>query len=157
MRASIYLFDKRVWEIKPPGTYSGETFDVFIGDEARKPRILDPEDKVAEDDQRLVMPVPIEHQGEFENDLLNALRDIAGVSTLALRPFLVDRNAVAACIDLTDNIISRPDCDFEATNLMISPDLIVNPHLICWAHLDLALTGDAAGRIIAVLARVRHP
>jgi hypothetical protein len=147
-RTSIYLFDKRVWEVKPPGTYSGETFDVFVGDEARKPRIISPEDQVPERDQPLVMAVPVEHRTEFEGDILNALRDIAGVSTIALRPYIVKRDAVAACFGLVRSIISRPDCDFEETTLSLYRGRIKKPNLVRWCHLDLSLTGDATGVVV---------
>ncbi len=36
-------------------------------------------------------------RADFEGDLLNAPRDIAGVSTVAAHAFPVNRDAVAAC------------------------------------------------------------
>ncbi len=82
---TIYLYDKRAWEIKPPGTYCGDVFRVFKGDEARQPRILDEGGELPPEDRPGVVEIPVEHRREFEDDILNALRDIAGVNTLAVR------------------------------------------------------------------------
>ena len=53
----IYVYDKRLWEIRPE-RFNGERFRVFIGDETRKPRILEDNELVAEADERLVMGDP---------------------------------------------------------------------------------------------------
>ena len=42
----IYVYDKRLWEIRPE-RFNGEKFRVFIGDETRKPRILEDDELVA--------------------------------------------------------------------------------------------------------------
>ncbi len=118
-QTSIYLYDRRLWDVKPAGTYSGETFEVFQGDESRTPRVLADGENVPEGDRDLVIEVPVEHRADFEGDLLNALRDIAGVSTVAVRPFLVNRDAVAACFGrhrsiLTHDVVTWPDEQPEA-------------------------------------------
>ena len=147
-RTSIYLFDKRVWEVKPEGTYSGATFRVFAGDEARQPRVLLPGEDVPEADAHLVIEVPVEHRHEFEADAVNALRDLAGVSAMAAHPFFTDREAVADCFGRARPVLDRDDCDFEATKLRYYPDSFESPKLIRWCHLDLSLTGDATGVVV---------
>ncbi len=106
-QTSIYLYDRRLWDVKPAGTYSGETFEVFQGDVSRMPRVLTDGEHVPESGRDLVIEVPVEHRADFEGDLLNALRDIAGVSTVAVHPFLVNRDAVAACFDRHPSILTR--------------------------------------------------
>ncbi len=85
-------------------------------------------------------------RADFEGDLLNALRDIAGVSTVAVHPFLVNRDSVAACFGrhrsiLTRDAVTWPDEPPEAYRGRFH-----RPELIRLAHLDLSLTGDASGR-----------
>ncbi len=91
---TIYVYDKRTWEVKPKGTYTGAWFYVFIGDESRRPRILMDGEKVRDVDRELVMRIPVEHRLEFETDIINALREVGGVSTLARHPFIVNTESV---------------------------------------------------------------
>jgi hypothetical protein len=151
-KTPIYLYDKRVWDIKPSGTYCGETFNVFIGDLSRQPRILDEEESLPEADRALVLAVPVEYCRDFEADLVNALRDIAGVASVAMHPFLVKRDAVSACFGKTQSVLDRSTCDFETSKLRIFPKRFQSPELIRFAHLDLSLTGDATGVVVGHVA-----
>ena len=94
-KTRIFVYDRRLWEIKPEGTYGKERFKLFLGDVARKPRILEDGAEVAADDAHLVMEVPEEFRSEFTRDILSAIRDIAGSATFALHPFIVNTEAVA--------------------------------------------------------------
>lgn len=158
----IFIYDKRVWEIAPQ-KYSfhanarsvelielyGEDypfwFRLFVGDETRKPRILEDDEVVNEDEEALVMSVPIEHRKDFENKMLTSLRDIAGVATQALHPFISNTNAITACFGKVQSIASRPDCDFVASKIAIMPERIVHREEPRFAHIDLAISGDSAG------------
>ena len=140
----IYIYDKRLWDIRPT-RFSGERFNVFIGDETRRPYIMGPKDKVASEDTHLVVDVPVEYKTSFEGDILASLRDIAGVSTLALHPFIMDTGAVAACFNVVPSIISGGDCDFRTTRIQIYPKRIVNPHCPRFMHGDMGQTGDSFG------------
>lgn len=138
----IYVYDKRVWDVKP-WAYKGEWFQVFVGDLTRKPRILE-EDEQEEKD--LVIRVPVEHRVEFEKDILNALREVAGIGTLAIHPFFLDRETLAEVFGKVPAIMSRPDVDFQDTQLRIYPKRWRGtekfPRL---AHLDLSKSHDSAG------------
>ncbi|CAA2141501.1 hypothetical protein [Hyphomicrobium sp. ghe19] len=140
----IYIYDKRLWEIRPE-RFAGEKFHVFVGDQTRKPRILQSANEIAEHDQRLVMAIPVEYRKTFENDLLPALRDVAGVATQALHPFMLNSDAVADCFGKTLSILSREDCDFVKTKVLMYPKRVVNPFEWRFAHIDLALSKDSAG------------
>lgn len=140
----IYVYDKRLWEIRPE-RFCGDKFRVFIGDETRKPRILADDEIVALEEDQLVMAVPVEYRPTFEADLLPALRDVGGVSTQALHPFMMNTDAVAACFGKVLSIASREDCDFRATRLQLYPRRIQHPDEPRFAHVDLALTKDSAG------------
>ena len=135
--------------MKPEGTYSGETFGVFTGDESRQPRVLAPGEAVAQADRALVVAVPVEHRQEFEGDILNALRDLAGVSTLAVHPFITDREAVDACLGTHPSLLSRDSVTWPGEEVRFRPDDFHRPELLRLAHLDLSLTGDATGLVVA--------
>ncbi|MCD6360831.1 MAG: hypothetical protein J7M38_08180 [Armatimonadetes bacterium] len=72
---SIYASRKTSWEMKPPGTYSGETF------ECRG------------------MQVPVEYRAEFARNEQRALRDLAALPAEAFVPFFPDTTVLERAID----------------------------------------------------------
>jgi hypothetical protein len=145
---TIFIYDKRVWDVKPEGTFSGEWFNLFVGDVTRKPRLLGDDEEVTAEDRHLIMQVPDEYRSEFERDMLSALRDIAGVSTLALHPFILNSESVVRSFGRAKGIAGRDRVDFKDTKLQIFPKRIINPDEPRFAHLDLAISGDSCGLAI---------
>ncbi len=88
----------------------------------------------------------IGHPGGFEGDLLNAPRDVAGVSTVAAHPFPVNRDAVAARFDRHPSILTRDAVTWPDEQPGAYRGRFHRHELIRLAHLDLSLTGDAGGR-----------
>lgn len=150
-KTTIYIYDKRTWDIKPEGSFSGQWFEIFIGDDARKPRIIEPGEEVAASDLDLIMAIPEEYRMEFEKDIMNALRDVAGVSTLATHPFILDRDSISRCMRKDRIMLSREDVDFVATRLELSSKKIIQPKLPRFVHIDLAISGDSAGVCIGTV------
>jgi hypothetical protein len=144
---TIYVYDKRVWEIKP-SAFGGEWFHVFIGTPTRKPRILEPDEPIAAEDRHLVMEIPEEYRGEFETDMMNALREIAGVSTIARHPFIMNPDAVAAMMTDKPSVFGDRWTDYEANKLMVRPKVVRNKTMPRFAHLDLSITGDNTGLVV---------
>lgn len=144
-RSTIYVYDKRTWDIKPPGSFSGAWFQIFIGDEGHRPRILRPDEALPEAQQHLVMDIPEEYRMEFEQDIMNALRDIAGVSTLATHPFIVNRDAIQRAMRDDFVMFSRPEVDFVESRVSIDKAKMRDMHLPRFVHIDLAVSGDSAG------------
>ena len=142
---TIYVYDKRVWEVKPAKFFTGEWFRVFLGDSLRKPRLLKPGELVPMTDEKHVLSVPKEFEGSFRSDILKAIRDIGGHSTYALNPFIIDPEPVEKCFGRTKSILSREECDYVTTLVSTHPKKFHNLANPRWIHLDLALTGDAAG------------
>lgn len=148
---TIFIYDKRVWDIKPDGFGNQGWFQVFAGDLTRKPRILTQEDTVADDDRHLVVSVPEEFRLEFEKDVINALREIAGVSTLARHPFFLEVNKVYEAFKVRESIFSQPVVDFVEQRLTLLKQNFWNPEVPRFAHCDLALSGDSAGLAIGTV------
>jgi len=143
-KTRIFVYDRRLWEIKPEGTYGKERFKLFLGDVARKPRILEDGAEAAANDAHLVMEVPDEFRSEFTRDILSAIRDIAGSATFALHPFIVNTEAVAKAFGVRQSVLSTQETDFVARP-SIYPNRILRPDEPRMAHVDLGLTGDSAG------------
>lgn len=152
-KSTIYLYDKRTWEIKPPGSFRKEMFKVFIGDEARRPRVLEPGEfeKLPESYEGLVVDIPMDFRDDFERDIIGSLRDIAGVATLAKHPFIVNRETIAQAQRKAHISFSAEWVDFEEIALMIDPAKFFNPGLPRFFHCDLAISGDSAGFAIGTV------
>ena len=140
----IYVYDRRLWEIRPE-KFIGPKFRVFVGDETRKPRMLDDKEAVRPEDVKLVVEVPIEYRQRFEADILAALRDVAGVSTVALHPFIMDTQAVAEGFGTVESIGDAEVCDFVASKLIVHPERFLNPQEPRFVHVDLGVSSDSAG------------
>ena len=144
-KTSIYLYSKRVWEVKEG--FPSDMFPVFLGDEARRPRLLTRKevDEWADIDSKLLDWIPVNFYDDFKRDIITAIRDIAGWATLAKHPFIVDREAIGACVRPDYNCFSRERVDFVETQLSIIPSQFYKPELPRFFHCDLAISGDSAG------------
>jgi len=150
-KTGIFVYDRTLWQIKPQGTYGEKRFRLFLGDVARKPRILEEDTEVVPEDARLVMEVPEEFRSEFERDMRSAIRDIAGSATFALPPFIVNTEAVSKAFGQSQSVLSVGSTDFAASRPLIYPNRIIRPAEPRMAHVDLGLTGDSAGVAIRKL------
>jgi len=155
-KTSIYVYDPKLWETKPEGTFSGKWFNLFLGDIARKPRILGDDEQVSTADHPFVMQIPVEYRSEFERDILSAIRDIAGVATFALHPFIVNTDLVAKAFGRRPSILSLTDCDFTTSRPKIYLDRIERKDEPRFAHVDLALTNDSAGVCVGWVPEFRR-
>src|SRR5262249_11549870 len=81
----------------------------------------------------------------FASDILAALRDIAGVATTAIHPFMMNTDAVVRAFGAVPSILSREDCDFVHTKVKIYPARIENPEEPRFVHVDLAYANDSLG------------
>lgn len=141
---TIYVYDKRVWEVKPEGTYIGTMFWVFVGDNYTSPRILEEGEEDPENPKH--MQVPTEFRYEFESNMIGALRDIAGVSTLTTNPYITDIKTITdATMHSLESILSRDSTEFTKEKIKLSASKFVNPEEPRWVHIDLSISGDATG------------
>jgi hypothetical protein len=147
----IFIYDKRVWEIKPEAYTDSEWFHVFTGDMTRKPRILQKDEKVPNSERPLVMAIPAEYKSEFQKDIINALREIAGVSTLARHPFFVEVEKVNAAFRKRPSIFSQSPVDFVETKVQLLKQFFYKPELPRFAHGDLAISGNSASLAIGCI------
>lgn len=144
-QSRIFVYDKREWEVKSEDKFTGEWFTLFLGDETRKPRILGPTETVPEIDEHLHLEVPLEFLPRFESNMLKAIRDIAGHSTYALYPYILEPEKVETCFGKVGSLLSRDQCDFKMTTVQAYPRRFRNLEQPRWVHIDLSQTGDSTG------------
>lgn len=165
---SIHVTTKALWETKDADQFTGETFQVVVGNERTPSQILEPEEIPPQGSE--VIDVPIEYQILFEEDPDSAVRDIAGRATTRKGRFFSLPERLKLCVDssrehpftketLQDSSIDRPDLaisDFMVEKLLFRIShsrrmLKVDPGVSRAVHCDIGLTGDAAGIVIAHL------
>jgi hypothetical protein len=78
----VCVLSRAIWDVQPPGTYSGEKFYVFCGDSTATGRILD-YGEVEQYDTANVIEAPVEHKPDAINDIEDFIRNVAGRATVA--------------------------------------------------------------------------
>lgn len=146
-KTRIFVYDKCEWDVKPASKFTGEWFTIFLGDETRKPYICTPEqaENIPEVDKHLFKLIPLEYKSAFERNMLKAIRDIAGHSTFAMHPFILEPEKVEACFGKVGSILSRDSCDFKLTTVAAYPRRFRHLDQPRFVHLDLSMTGDSTG------------
>lgn len=142
---SIYVYDKRVWDIKPPHSYSGKKFRVFIGNSSAKAAIVEDDTIYTPEEREAIIEVPVEYLSDFEDDLPGSLRDIAGVGTLASYPFFQNVSAVASSFNRVQSVLSLEQSDLDTQPLEFFPNRFRDLQHKRWVHIDLGLVSDHCG------------
>jgi len=176
-----YITSPSLWDVKPWNYKSGR-FMVYTGGDGFEPFILDSLDDInillaahgknqvygmsLEDAYKLlsdgtkqkIIAVPSEHRISFSNDIVMALQDIAGFSSVATRKFFSNYIAYNKCIN--DDLVhpfSKSEFKISTTKLSsqdgflpISAYLLngidfANKQMLRYMHVDLATTGDSIG------------
>jgi hypothetical protein len=155
----VFVLSQSLWEGRGRDKYLPENFRVILGDERMRPRIL--ADNEADPEGTEVIEVPVDLKSEFEKDIGGAIRDFAGRTTLASRPFIHNREALHECMALADqyayqSVGTLNEIDLEVQNLQIDPSRVrTDVQQIRVAHIDLATTRDSAGVAIGHVAGTR--
>lgn len=152
----IYVFSKSLWESKGRDKYSPEEFRVLVGNERIRSRILGPNEQAPSDME--IVNVPVDFRSEFEKDIDGSIRDLAGRTTLATRPFLRNREAIYECMNLSEQYGYRTVHNLEEVDLSISIPQVIEQNIrtdvkqmrVC--HVDLAISRDSAGLAIGHVA-----
>lgn len=99
----VMVRDYALWEANPEDFNMDDTFEVLVGNEVVESRIIEEGEELSfEPDERegvYLIDVPEDLRGKFERDLTGAIRDIAGISTVALRPLIRNPEKIAEMRD----------------------------------------------------------
>lgn len=147
----VYIFNKKQYEVWPQDRYCGEVFRLLVGnDTITDTRVLGDSEQVP--DGSLVLDVPIEYKVDFQRNPHDALRDIVGMSTSSISPFIRRRFKIYDCISagaedglesflMKDNVILGVDGMPQVKR----HHYCQNPSRPRYVHIDLAITGDRVG------------
>jgi intein/homing endonuclease len=101
---TIFVRDHTAWTSKPKDHFCGKWFYVLCSKSSLRSRILDDGEydeisqEYLQENNAWLIEVPVEYRDDFESNLEDSLRDIAGVSTQAISAFFQRVDAIDACI-----------------------------------------------------------
>lgn len=166
-KENVYISDGSVWEVKPKGTYSEETFKIALGNKFLQSMVIpdgdDPEVYLAKGYK--IIEAPIDFRADFLDDIDRALCDFAGISSSSITKYISASAFYELITDRIKNPFTReilevgngPDDDaqyydfFDLTK--IDPALKSKPLFI---HLDMSVSGDKTG-IAGVFIKGKKP
>ncbi len=148
----IYVWTKARWDVQPPDRFMAEKFRVQVGNEVLRSKVLHEQEEGYPGCK--VIDVPMDFYPDFMADVDGALRDFAGETSVALRPFMPNRDKVRECMELAveQNFVNPFQYDtYDLSFGVPQPDknklrLDIDAPRAC--HVDLSLTRDAAGLAI---------
>lgn len=165
---NVYISDGSVWEVKPKGTYSEQTFRIALGNKFLQSMVI-PDDQDEEpyiDKGYKIIRAPIDFRADFLDDIDRALCDFAGISSSSITKYISGMSYSEIITDRIQNpfkteiltIGNGPDdIDVQYYNFFdiskIDPKLRSKPLYI---HLDMSKTGDRTG-IAGVFIKGKKP
>lgn len=174
---TVFIREYATWDVKPRDKFLEGTFKIAVGNDRVRSKI-DPEEE--EQDRYLeaglqVIEVPEDYRPDFESDLEGSLRDIAGIATESVSPYIHRIEKIITAIrdlptpvDVFEWVAGSPLAFFwERVARKVQKPLpggyteegwVANrhPEAARYVHIDPALTGDSAGVVIAHIAGMRE-
>lgn len=164
---TVFVRDYSLWDVKPT-SYSEKKFFVLAGNEQVRSRILDEPEvenvRATLPEGAVLIEVPIDFRRDFARDLEGSIRDIAGVSTLAISPFIQRRERIQEGVDSErQHPFSSEVCDLSKGGFFLWEKMvraatpremrygdksmipILSPRANRHVHLDPSLKVDALG------------
>ena len=155
---STIVVDEPIWNVKPADTYSGVTFKVAVGDKSKESKIVTVHDNVQDliDKGYYIIDVPIEYKVAFEQDIVLAMCDVAGISSVATSKLIPYAGRIDLCFDMHRKspffseeielgLDSIDDIKDFLDDLYILRRNLEKPR---FAHIDIGLKGDRLGLAI---------
>lgn len=155
-KPKVFIKRNTQWGPKPKHLFPKERFYLFLGSTAARPFITmnreDVEDYLKESPE-LVLEVPMNFWDDFKQNLHGSIRDIAGYPTLSIVPFMPEMDKIMDAIERGRQRGKVHPFSVDETTLQdgafFDTDLCkFDRRKTYYAHVDLALRGDAAGLAI---------
>jgi hypothetical protein len=170
---TVFVRDYPLWGVKPEAYYTTQKFWVLCGNETIPSKIVPNEEvealRAKLPEETVIIDVPEDFRADFERDLEGSLRDLAGVATVAISPYIQRREKIEEAIDLTRiHPFSKLVHDPSKPGQMLWDHLVkestarnpggvsfkrlrplLNPTAARHVHIDPSLSGDATGLCMA--------
>ncbi len=172
---TVFCRDYTSYDLRPDA-FSSKTFSVLVGNESMPSRLLAQEEvglvkqsiKDKQDNSLLIIEVPEDFRVDFEADIDSSIRDIGGIATVSISPFIQQRDKIESCVDQLDQPQRKHPFQVQSWDQSktgsfiwerIAERTIVRdgatmfegwqpryfPQFTRHVHIDPSLTGDATG------------
>jgi len=156
----VFVRDYAIYDVKPKHFFMPTSFKVLIGDSFVRSRILTDEEylKYKDNTSLRIIEVPDDFRPDFEKDIDGAIREIAGIATSAVHPFI--RYGIESCVELSKKYNYTHPFPFEvlvqgSTDSFLWSKLvtysdggmmpIISPNASRIVHIDTSIKGDFTG------------
>jgi hypothetical protein len=154
---NVVVIRRKQYEVNPKfleGNYP--TFRVLVGTDYYPTRILEEHEKRGDhyNENAMVEAVPEPFRIEFQKDPENALRDIIGIATDSISPFISQRHKIIDAITAGEEAglqhwVENPDVELRTHGMPQWMDEVVrairDKNAPRWVHADLSLVSDRCG------------
>jgi len=165
----ILCLRRKQYEVVPQDRFSGEKFQIVVGTDEYRTKVIENGMMPGIDypERAKIETLPIEYRERFIVDPEGALRDIVGVATDAISPFIGQRHKIIEAIQRRTERKTRPYCTDTYAELAtrgmpqwqgqylesLPASIKQRPH---FAHIDLSLTGDCCGVAVSRLEGLQN-
>lgn len=148
---NVYIFDRKQYEVQPAKNYCGEKFRLLIGNDIQH------DTRVLRDDEEVlpgawVEMVPIEYIQDFQRKPYDSMRDVLGLSSNVISPFIKTRHKIYECVEFgkearLESFLVRDHVILGEHGMpqVQSGHYCKNPSRPRYVHIDLSQTGDRCG------------
>lgn len=145
---------RKTYEVLTPEKYAKERFKLLIGGRTHSTRILDDDDVEGIDYPAGAQTelVPVNYKVQFEADPENALRDVCGIATNSIAPFITKREKLLEAFDRSNALgmeqyINKQICNVhkDGMPLVYADKLPFDRESGRFVHVDLAFAKDRCG------------
>lgn len=150
----VEIFRHRQYDVQPASRFSDERFRLLVGTAEYASRILEDHERAGEhypEDAR-IESVPMDYYYEFKHRPEDALRDVCGVSTVNLSPFITQREKILDAVRRwkaggNSHPVRRANVDLVDHGMpVIIPEALdedtTKPRFV---HIDLSKSKDRCG------------
>ena len=156
---NVFVSRRKQYEVQPAeGRYKGDKFKLLIGNDRYPTQVIKATDVegVHYPKGGTIELVPTEYLADFMNDPENALRDVLGVSTDTLTPFIPQRNKIIDAVTRWQDMELKPWAGRQNVILadhgmpqIIKENLPKDRSKPRFVHVDLSATKDRCGIAIS--------
>ena len=157
----VFYREYALWDMARE-KFSKQTFNVLVGNEVTQSRIMAPgEEALGIPEGTRIVQVPADFKDDFTRDVDGAIRDLAGISTVAVAPFIPMRERLSKMVDgafqhpfASEQWTPGTPLRFDQTKLMSQDDKghwrpICCPEQPRHTHIDASLNKLPTGFCIA--------